>query len=223
MKLLLVEDEPKLGKATKRGLELDGYSVELVTTAEGALHYTEVDDYDLIILDRMLPGGKDGLDVCAQLRERGWQGPILMLTALTETADKVAGLKNGADDYLAKPFAFDELLARLQALLRRPIKLVGPKLQVGAITIDMGEKRVTKNSEEIVLTKREYALLEYLAHNKGRTVSKDQIITHVWSFDADILPNTVEVFVKSLRNKLGDSKNTIIQTVRGFGYRMDAP
>lgn len=221
MKLLLVEDEPKLGQATKRGLELDGYSVELVTTAEDALHYTEVDTYDLIILDRMLPGGKDGLDVCAQLRERGWQDPILMLTALSETSDKVVGLKNGADDYLAKPFAFDELTARVQALLRRPSQMVGPKLVAGDLNIDMGEKRVLRDGQEILLTKREYALLEYLAHNKGLTVSKEQIIDHVWSFDADILPNTVEVFVKSLRTKLHDADNSLIKTVRGFGYRMD--
>ena len=220
MKLLIVEDEPKLGQAIKRGLEFDGYAVELVTTAEEGLSYAQNDDYDLIILDRMLPGGKDGLDICKQLRSDNWQGAILMLTAKTETNDKVDGLKSGADDYLAKPFAFDELSARIQALLRRPSSLIGPKLKVGDIEIDMGNKVVYKAKKELRFTKREYALIEYLAHNKNRTLSKEQIVNHVWSFDSDILPNTVEVFIRAIRKKLNDTDGQIIETVRGFGYRM---
>lgn len=222
MKILLVEDEPKLGKATKKGLELDGYAVELVTNADDALRYSEVDNYDLIILDRMLPEGRDGLEVCQIIRQRGWKGPILMLTALTSTEDKVKGLQNGADDYLAKPFAFDELTARLQALLRRPANIVGPILHIGTITIDLGAKQVSKKDLPVSLTKREYLLLEFLAHNQGQIVSKQQIIDHVWSYEADILPNTVEAFVKSLRGKLDDKNNIIIETVRGFGYRLAA-
>lgn len=147
MKLLIVEDEPKLGQAIKRGLEFDGYAVELVTTAEDGLNYAQNDEYDLIILDRMLPGGADGLDVCKKLRADNWQGAILMLTAKSETIDKIAGLKGGADDYLAKPFAFDELSARIQALLRRPSSLVGPKIKVGDIEIDMGNKIVYRAKE----------------------------------------------------------------------------
>lgn len=220
VKILLVEDEPKLGRAIKRGLELDGYAVELVDTAEDGLHYAKNDNYDLIILDRMLPNGQDGLDVCKKLRADNWQGPILMLTALTETIDKVAALHGGADDYLGKPFSFDELSARVQALLRRPRSLVGPKIIAGNIEIDMGEKQVRLKGKEIHFTKREYALLEYLVHNKNHIVSKEQIVDHVWSFESDILPNTVEVFVRSLRKKLSDKDNAIIETVRGFGYRM---
>jgi DNA-binding response OmpR family regulator len=220
MKLLIVEDEPKLGQAMKRGLEFDGYAVELVTTAEEGLSYAENDEYDLIILDRMLPGGKDGLDICKKLRADNWQGSVLMLTAKTEVDDKVEGLKSGADDYLAKPFAFDELSARIQALLRRPSSLIGPKLKVGDIEIDMGNKIVYKSKKELRFTKREYALIEYLAHNKNRTLSKEQIVNHVWSFDSDILPNTVEVFIRAIRKKLNDSDGKIIETVRGFGYRM---
>lgn len=220
MKLLIVEDEPKLGQAIKRGLAFDGYAVELVTTAEDGLRYAQNDEYDLIILDRMLPGGADGLDVCKKLRADNWQGAILMLTAKSETVDKVNGLKGGADDYLAKPFDFDELSARIAALLRRPSVLVGPQLKVGDIEIDMGNKRVFRNKKELRFTKREYALLEYLAHNKNRTLSKDQIVNHVWSFDSDILPNTVEVFIRSIRKKLNDTDGKIIETVRGFGYRM---
>jgi DNA-binding response OmpR family regulator len=222
MKLLVVEDEPKLGQAIKRGLEFDGYAVELVATAEDGLRYAQNDEYDLIILDRMLPGGADGLDVCKKLRVDNWQGAILMLTAKSETIDKIAGLKSGADDYLAKPFAFDELSARIQALLRRPASIIGPKIKVGDIEIDMGNKIVFRAKKELRLTKREYALLEYLAHNKNRTLSKEQIVNHVWSFDSDILPNTVEVFIRAIRKKLNDTEGKIIETVRGFGYRMVA-
>ncbi len=220
MKILLVEDEAKLGSAIKRGLEQDGYSVEHVATAEEGLSYAQNDDYDLIILDRMLPGGRDGLEICKELRAENWSGAILMLTAMGEVDDKVRGLKDGADDYLTKPFAFEELLARMQALLRRPSQLLGPTLSFANVQIDMSEKQVTVKGKDVRLTKREYALLEYLAHNKNRIVSKDQIVQHVWSFESDILPNTVEVFVRSLRKKLHDEKGKIIETVRGFGYRL---
>ena len=219
MKILIVEDELKLGQSIKRGLENEGYAVEHVTTAEDGLNYAQNDEYDLLILDRMLPNGKDGLEVCEQLRSEKWYGPILMLTALTETVDKVAGLQSGADDYLAKPFAFDELIARVQALMRRPKVVVGPKVSAGKIELDLSTKKVLVRGEEISLTKREFALLEYLIHNKNIVVGKDQIIDHVWSFEANILPNTVEVFIRSLRQKLGIES---IETVRGFGYRMVA-
>lgn len=220
MKVLLVEDEAKLGSAIKRGLEQDGYSVEHVTSAEEGLSYAQNDEYDIIILDRMLPGGRDGLEICRELRADNWPGVILMLTALGEVDDKVKGLKDGADDYLTKPFAFEELLARMQALLRRPSQLLGPTMSFANVQIDMSEKQVTLKGKDVRLTKREYALLEYLAHNKNRIVSKDQIVQHVWSFESDILPNTVEVFVRSLRKKLHDEKGKLIETVRGFGYRL---
>lgn len=220
MKILLVEDEVKLGSAIKRGLEQDGYSVEHVTTAEEGLSYAQNDEYDLLILDRMLPGGRDGLEICKELRAQSWKGPIIMLTAMGEVDDKVKSLKDGADDYLTKPFAFEELLARMQALLRRPAELLGPTMAFANVHIDMSEKQVTLKGKDVRLTKREYALLEYLAHNKNRIVSKDQIVQHVWSFESDILPNTVEVFIRSLRKKLRDENGKLIETVRGFGYRL---
>lgn len=221
MKLLIVEDEAKLGAAIKRGLQQENYVVDLVPTVEEGLDYTTADSYDVIILDRMLPGGRDGLEICQQLRKDGNTTPILMLTARGTIADKVAGLRDGADDYLVKPFAFTELLARIQALMRRPPVMVGPFLHIGDISINTSEKTVNRGADHIPLSKREYSLLEYLAHNQNHVVTKDQIIDHVWSYDDDILPNTVEVFVASLRKKLGDrTKDSIIETVRGFGYRL---
>ncbi len=217
MKILIIEDELKLGQSIKRGLEQEGYAVEHVTNAEDGLNYAQNDDYDLIVLDRMLPNGQDGLELCKQLRSDSWNGPILVLTAMTQTSDKVIGLRSGADDYLAKPFAFDELVARVQALMRRPSKIVGPKISTGNIELDLSTKQVLLKGRIISLTKKEYSLLEYLAHNKNVIVSKDQIVDHVWDFESDILPNTVEVFIRSLRKKLGKSS---IETVRGFGYRM---
>lgn len=221
MKILIVEDEAKLGAAIKRGLQQENYVVDWVQTAEEGLNYTEADTYDVIILDRMLPGGRDGLEICQSLRRNGNQTPVLMLTARGTIADRVTGLKDGADDYLVKPFAFSELLARIQALLRRPAAMVGPFLKVADLTINTSEKTVTRGDERLPLSKREYSLLEYLAHNQNHVVTKDQIIDHVWSYDDDILPNTVEVFIASLRKKLGDkSRDSIIETVRGFGYRL---
>ena len=221
MKILIVEDEAKLGAAIKRGLQQENYVVDLVATAEEGLDYINADTYDVIILDRMLPGGHDGLEICRELRKNGNKTPVLVLTARGTINDKVTGLKDGADDYLVKPFAFTELLARIQALLRRPAIMIGPFLKVGDLTINTSEKVVNRGKDHIPLSKREYSLLEYLAHNQNHVVTKDQIIDHVWSYDDDILPITVEVFVASLRKKLGDrNKDSIIETVRGFGYRL---
>lgn len=217
MRILLVEDEIKLGAAIKRGLEQDGYAVDLVHNADDGLAYAETEDYDLVVLDRMLPDGKDGLDICRILRKQGNKTPILMLTARDAVTDRVEGLSDGADDYLIKPFSFDELIARLHALSRRPKEFLATILQIGDISVDLGKKSVQKGDRDVQLSRKEYALLEYLAQNSGQTLSKDQIINHVWDFDADILPNTVEVFVRGLRKKLGPDT---IQTVRGFGYRL---
>jgi DNA-binding response OmpR family regulator len=221
MRILLVEDEIKLGRAIKRGLEQDGYAVDFVSTAEDGQAYAETEDYDVIIMDRMLPGGADGLEICRELRAAGNTTPMLMLTALGEVSNRVEGLDGGADDYLVKPFEFDELLARLRALVRRPVQANGPVLTMGDLAIDTTDKRVTRSGQPVRLSKKEYALLEYLAHQGGRVVSKDQIIQHVWDFEADILPNTVEVFVRSLRKKLDAAKGeSHIETARGFGYRL---
>lgn len=218
MRLLIVEDEVKLGGAIKRGLEQEGYAVDLVHDADDGLAYAQTEEYDVIVLDRMLPDGKDGLDICTELRRDGNKTPVLMLTARDAVRDRVQGLSAGADDYLIKPFAFTELLARVRALGRRPQGLVAQVLRFGNIKLDLSAKIVSVDGKPVTLSKKEYALLEYLAHHPGQIMSKEQLIKHVWDFDADILPNTVEVFVRNLRKKLGDG---VIETVRGFGYRLN--
>ena len=221
MKILLVEDEAKLGRAIKRGLEQDGYAVDLLATAEDGLAYAETETYDVILLDRMLPGGADGLDICKALRKKGNTTPTLMLTARGEIDDKVFGLDSGADDYLVKPFDFDELLARVRALARRPPEAVPLVVVAGPIRIDTALKRVSVRGKEVRLSKKEYALLEYLAHHPKQISSKDHLIEHVWNFEADVLPNTVEVFIRGIRTKIDDpKKDSLIETVRGFGYRL---
>jgi len=221
MKLLVVEDEVKLGRAVKAGLEQDGYAVDLLHTADDGLAYAETENYDVILLDRMLPGGQDGLDICKSIRKNGNTTPVLMLTAKGELEDKVTGLDQGADDYLVKPFEFDELLARVRALVRRPQQAVGLTIRLGTLTIDTASKQVSVDGRPVKLSKKEYSLLEYLAHHPDQVTSKDQLIEHVWDFDSDILPNTVEVFIRSLRKKLDTpNKPSLIDTVRGFGYRL---
>ena len=221
MKLLVVEDEAKLGRAIKAGLEQDGYAVDLQADFDGGLAYAETEHYDLIILDRMLPGGHDGLEICKALRDAGNTTPVLMLTARGELDDRVTGLDTGADDYLVKPFAFEELLARVRALSRRPAAAVDLTITVGDLEINTATKQVRIGGNQVRMSKKEYALLEYLAHHPDQVWSKDQLIEHVWDFDSDILPNTVEVFIRSIRKKLDSAEApSVIETVRGFGYRL---
>lgn len=221
MRILVVEDEPKIANAIKRGLEGEAFSVDVVADGDSGLSYAQSGDYDAIILDWMLPGSIDGKVVCEQLRKEGNKTPILMLTARDSVGAKVAGLNSGADDYLAKPFSFDELVARIHALLRRPAELHGTKLEAGKLSLEPATKQVAYNEKLVRLTAKEYSLLEYLLRHKGRVVSKDELITHVWSDDDDILPNTVEVYVGYLRNKIDRPfKKDFVQTVRGFGYKI---
>ena len=219
MRALIVEDEPKIAKSIKKGLEAETFSVDVVEDGESGLSYGRSPDYDVIILDWMLPGALDGKAVCDALRSEGVKTPILMLTARDSTEAKVQGLNSGADDYLSKPFAFDELIARLYALLRRPRNLLGKTLQAGDVSLDPVTKSVTCRGEPVELTAKEFALLEYLIRRKGTIVSKDDLISHIWSDDDDVLPNTVEVYIGYLRNKIDRPFGTnIIQTKRGFGY-----
>ncbi len=219
MRILLVDDEIKLAKAIRSGLEQQGYAIDMLHNADDGLAYAETEDYDGIILDRRLPEGKDGLDICKQLRITGDQTPIIMLTARGDIDDRIEGLQTGADDYLVKPFSMSELYARLQAVLRRPQNLLPNQISVNDVTVDIVKHYVERNGKRIALSKKEYAVFEYLLRNRGQTVTKDQIITHAWDFDANILPNTVEVFVRSLRKKLDKPNHpSIINTVRGFGY-----
>lgn len=224
MKLLVVEDEHKIANALRDGLTQESFAVDVVYDGRDGLAAATAEDYDLLILDVMLPG-MSGLAICQQLRDEANHVPILMLTAKDQTRDIVNGLNAGADDYLVKPFSFEELLARLRALLRRPHDSLGDNLSAVDLTLDTISKRVTRGTTGIALSSKEYALLEYLLRNKGKVLSKQNIIHHVWNFDADILPNNVEVFIAYLRAKIEKpfrGEPAIIRTVRGFGYTIDA-
>lgn len=222
MRVLIIEDDRKIARAVKKGLEQETFAVDTASDYEEGLDLAVTEDYDLLIIDRMLPGSSDGVDVCRQVRKRGMDVPILMLTARDKIKDRVEGLDSGADDYLVKPFAFEELLARVKALLRRPQNHFGEVFQVEDLKLDTRKLRVERAGVEIQLSKTEYALLEYLMRNENIVLSKESIISHVWDYDADVLPNTVEVYIGYLRNKI-DKNSTgskLIHTVRGFGYRI---
>lgn len=222
MKILVVEDEHRIANAIKKGLEQERYTVDTAYDGIEGFDLSTTEDYDLIILDLMLPG-MDGMTICRELRKKQIHTPILILTAKGQVQDKVAGLDNGADDYLTKPFSFEELLARIRALIRRPHQQVKTSLSVSDLTLNPQTYLVVRSGREIQLSSKEYSLLEYLIRHKNIIVTKEQIIQHVWNYDADILPNTIEVYIRNLRNKVDRpfSKNKpLIQTIRGFGYKI---
>ena len=222
MKVLIVEDEPKIGAALKRGLQQERFVVELYDDGEQGLAAALADEYDVIVLDRMLPS-IDGVEICRRIRKAKNMTPILMLTAKSQIRDRVEGLNAGADDYLPKPFSFEELLARIRALLRRPAESTDNILKVGDLTLDVVNYDVRRGKKRIKLTNTEFALLEYLMRNTGRIINKDKIIGHVWDFDSDILPNTVEAYIGSLRRKIDKpfKGEPLIHTLRGFGYKIE--
>lgn len=220
MKLLVVEDEHRIATALKQGLTDEGYAVDVAYDGDEGVRTAQADEYDLIIMDVMMPV-MDGVEASRTLRESGNHVPILLLTAKSQSRDIVAGLDAGADDYLPKPFSFDVLLARIRALLRRPNELLDSVLSVDDLQLDIAKHTVERAGTSIQLSGKEYAILEYLLRNKGRILSKNNIITHVWDFDSDVLPNSVEVFITYLRNKIDrpfPDARPLIQTVRGFGY-----
>ena len=222
MNILLVEDEHKIANAIKQGFRQETYACEVCYDGESGLAAAIGGEYDVIILDRMLPG-LDGIEICKQIRAKGIHTPILMLTAKGQIRDRVTGLNAGADDYLTKPFAFAELLARVRALLRRPGDTIGNVLQVEDLSLDTITYEVKRGTTPLKLSQTEYALLEYLMRNPARVLSKETIINHVWDFDADILPNTVEAYIGYLRNKIDrpfPKSMPLIQTIRGFGYKL---
>lgn len=217
MRILVIEDEHKIANSIKRGLEQESYAVDVAYDGEEGYDLASSEDYDIILLDLLLPK-MPGMEICKKLRQEGIHTPILMLTAMGETGNKVDGLNAGADDYMVKPFAFEELLARIRALVRRPKETRDDKFNAGDLTLNSQTFEVKKSGKNIELSRKEFALLEYLLRNKGKVVSKENIIAHVWDYEADILPNTVEVFIGYLRGKVGSD---VIKTVRGFGYRID--
>lgn len=222
MRILVIEDEHKIAGAIKRGLEQESYAVDIAYDGDEGLSSALTDEYDIIILDRMLPGLLDGVEICKEVRANRLRTPIIMLTAKDKIGDRVEGLNAGADDYLVKPFAFEELLARIRALLRRPQDTMGNVLTLDDLSLDTGTYEVKRAGRKVKLSQREYALLEYMLRNQNRILSKTNIISHVWDYDADILPNTLEVYIGYLRNKIEKPFRgpELIHTVRGFGYKL---
>jgi DNA-binding response OmpR family regulator len=221
MRILLVEDETKIANAIKQGLSQERYAVDVETDADSGLGAALAETYDAMIIDRMLPGSMEGMELVTRIRAEGIKTPIIILTARGQIRDRVDGLNAGADDYLIKPFSFEELLARVRALLRRPAHAVGNILQVDDLSLDTVTYEVARAGQPIRLSAKEFALLEYLMRNPGHILSKENIISHVWNFDADVLPNTVEVYMGYLRNKIDKPFNSgpLLHTLRGFGYR----
>ena len=220
MRILLVEDEQRLSNSIKKGLIEEGYAVDQAFDGEEGKFLAESESYDSIILDLMLPK-LDGVKVCEQLRQEGIKTPVLMLTAKSRIEEKVTGLNAGADDYLAKPFAFEELKARIQALLRRGYQQPEPLLQVADLVVDNSRHLVKRSGKEIKLTPKEFAILEYLLRHKGELVTRTQITEHVWDYNFDSMSNVVDVFINNLRKKVdADSATKLIQTIHGVGYKL---
>ncbi len=223
MRILVVEDEHKIARAIGRALEQESYAVDTVYDGDEGYAMATTEPYDLAIIDRMIPGDYDGIAIVKAMRDAKIHTPVLLLTALGSTSDKTKGLDSGADDYLVKPFALEELLARVRALLRRPAEQKGTVLKADDLELDTVTFSVTRGGKDIPLTSKEFALLEYLLRNQGRPSSKETIVAHVWDYDADILLNTVEVYIKYLRAKVDEPfEKPLIKTVRGFGYKIEA-
>lgn len=221
MKILVVEDETPTSAFLRRGLTEEGFAVDVAADAASASEQVAVNDYDVILLDVMLPGA-DGFALCKRWREDGVTSPIIFLTARDDVSDRIRGLDRGGDDYVVKPFAFAELLARVRALLRRPRTMTGtPELRVGDLLMDTNRRRVRRGDRPVELSAREYQLLEHLVRNAGKVVSRTALWEHVWESGAEPDSNVVDVYIRYLRNKLGRNPD-MIRTVRGGGYVLEA-
>ena len=221
MRVLLVEDDVRIANFVSKGLRENAYAVDVASDGEDGLYQTSINDYDVIILDVMLPK-VDGFEVCRELRKSGNKTPVLMLTARDAIDDKISGLDFGADDYLTKPFEFRELLARLRALLRRHSEIRPSKIIIADLEIDTISQRVWRGGNEILLTTKEYSLLEFLAREKGKVVGREEISTHVWDENFDVFSNLIEVYIKRLRTKMDEGYEIqLIHTRRGSGYILE--
>lgn len=220
MRILVVEDEIKLANAIRRALELQQYAVDTAYDGEAGLDLAVGEKYDLILLDLMLPK-IDGIEICRHLRREKIKTPVLMLTARGQVSDKVNGLDVGADDYMVKPFSFEELFARVRALIRRGSGLAENKLQVADLKLDPSAYQVSRGGKKLSLSGKEFAILEYLMRHKNKVVSKEQIVESVWNYESDILSSTVEVHIKHIRDKIDlPFEKRLLKTVRGFGYEI---
>lgn len=219
MKILVVEDEEKIARSLEKGLSAEGYVVDVAEDGDMAETMMNSTGYDLVLLDWMIPGHYDGPALIKLWRGSEEQVPILMLTARTTIGDRVQGLDVGADDYLPKPFSYDELLARVRALLRRPKAHGDNTLKAGSLSLDVVAKSVVYGGNPVHVTAKEFQLLEYLLRHKGEVVSKDQLLDHVWADEERVQHNTVETFIANLRKKIGPGE-AVIQTVRGYGYKI---
>jgi DNA-binding response OmpR family regulator len=223
MRILLVEDDPRIARFVSQGLRGQAYAVDVTADGEDALYKASINDYDAVILDIMIPG-RDGLEVCRKLRAEGSNVPVIMLTARDAVEDRVTGLDTGADDYLTKPFEVTELLARLRALLRRGHVVRPALIMIADLVMDTGAHLVTRGGRNIELTAKEYALLEYLARERGRVLDRAEIAEHVWDENFDPLSNLIDVNINRLRRKIDDGFSTpLIHTRRGEGYVLAAP
>lgn len=223
MKLLLIEDEPQIANLVRTGLEREGYSVDWVADGPGGEKRIKLyhNDYDLVILDLMLPG-KDGIEICKQVRAKGITIPILVLTSKSYIDDKVSTLDSGADDYLTKPFDFRELLSRIRTLLRRPKDKLNIELRCGGLVLNPSSRKVWLDGKEIELTLKEFGILEYLMRNPNKVVTRDDILFNVWDFYFDSFSNVVDVHINHLRKKINKKGNNFLETVRGMGYRINS-
>ena len=220
MRVLVVEDERRIADFICKGLSEQGYGVDVAYDGDEALHWVDVAEFDVIVLDVMLPV-RDGIEVCRTLRERGQRTPILMLTARDAVEDRVRGLDSGADDYLVKPFAFAELMARLRALTRREPAVKGTALRVGDLVLDTTTREVSRDGGRMELTAKEYALLEHLMRHPNQVLTRTMIAEHVWNYDFENATNVIDVHIRNLRRKIDDPFPTkLIHTVRGAGYRI---
>lgn len=220
MRILVVEDEEKISRFLRESLEAEFYAVDIAEDGERGSFFARTNDYDLVVLDTMLPK-KEGLQVCKEIRASGKTMPILVVSVKTDPMDKVDLLNAGADDYLAKPFVLEELLARVRALMRRPAPIEKDILAVEDVVLDTKNGTATRGDRDLMLTRKEFMLLQYLMRNEGNVVSRGMILEHVWDMSVDIFSNTIESHILSLRKKLDDmGKDRLVQTISGRGYRM---